>query len=538
MYVSTFYYGHIPNKEEAFIMKKIISVFLSVVMIFTTVIITAPVSSAASGADIPVIHVCGYGAVLVKDNADGTKEQIYPFKVEDNFIEEKAKEILPVFAKAFFTQKWDDFCDVLVDTLVPVFEPIALNNNGEADNNTRADWTWNVKTLRNYKNSEGKYSPTAYKFHYDWRLDPLVIADTLHKYIEDVLTVTGAEKVALYGRCLGSNVVAAYMQKYNGENVQEVIHYASSLYGADQCSKAFTGELYLDADSIERFAYDYDLGLGEYYTELVTSLVTLMNKTYSLDITCWAVNNVVEDIYLDIFPEILINSFGTFPSYWSMVSADDYDRAMDTVFYGSDINEYKGLIDKVENYRRVVLDNFEEKSIELAEQGIEYSNIVKYGVQLLPLTDNSSQLADGTVTVKESSFGATTSTVTGKLSDDYIENANKNGTAKYISPDNQIDASTCLFPDTTWFIKNLEHNYFPDSMNALVSEIVNNNGYTVESDPVYPQFMVYDYDSDTYSPMTADNCNTTDRWDVTFFRALAEFFKNLFQIIKQLVAGV
>lgn len=519
-------------------MKRILSWFLALTIIFTTTAIVAPVSYAASGANIPVIHVCGYGAVLVKDLPDGTKEQIYPLKVEDSFIEEKAKAILPVFAKAFFTQKWDDFCDALVDALVPVFEPIALNNNGEADNNTRADWTWNVKTLRNHKNSEGKYSPTAYKFHYDWRLDPLVIADSLHKYIEDVLTVTGAEKVALYGRCLGSNVVAAYMQKYDGENVQEVIHYASSIYGADQCSKAFTGELYLDADSIERFAYDYDLGLGEYYTELVTSLVTLMNTTYSLDIACWAVNNVVEDIYLDIFPEILINSFGTFPAYWSMVSADDYDRAMDTVFYGSDINEYKGLIDKIENYRTVVLDNFEKTSSNLAEKGVEFSNIVKYGIQLLPLTDNSSQLADGTVTVKESSFGATTSTVTETLPDDYIENVKINGNGKYISPDRQIDASTCLFPDSTWFVKNLEHNYFPDSMNELVSEIVNNNGYTVESNSKYPQFIVYDKNADTYSPMTADNCHTTDRWDVSFFKALAEFFKNLFEVLKQLITKI
>jgi len=69
-----------------------------------------------------------------------------------------------------------------------------------------------------------------------------------------------------------------------------------------------------------------------------------------------------------------------------------------------------------------------------------------------------------------------------------------------------------------------------------VSEIVNNNGFTVESASAYPQFMVYDYNTDTYSIMTEDNCHTTDRWDVTFFDALKEFFKSLFNIIKQLLA--
>lgn len=106
----------------------------------------------------------------------------------------------------------------------------------EVTDGSRADWTWTRETLRDRKNAAGKYSATAYQFYYDWRLDPLVTADTLRRYIEDVLYVTGAEKVALYGRCLGSNVVAAYMNKYNGEYVRDVIHYASSVYGATQCS--------------------------------------------------------------------------------------------------------------------------------------------------------------------------------------------------------------------------------------------------------------------------------------------------------------
>ncbi len=519
-------------------MKKILSLFLVLSVVFTTMAITAPVSSAASGADVPIIHVCGYGAVLVKDNPDGTKEQIYPLKVENSYIEEKAKEILPVFAKAFVTQKWDDFCDALVDTLVPVFEPVALDSNGEATNNTRADWTWNRKTLKNHKRADGTYSPTAYKFHYDWRLDPLVIADSLHKYIEDVLYVTGAEKVVLYGRCLGSNVVAAYMQKYNGENVQEVIHYASSVNGAPMLSKIFTGEVYLDADGVDRFFYDYDLGLGELYTELIQSLITLMNKNYSLDITCWAVNNVMKDIYLDIFPEILIKGFGTFPSYWSMVSVEDYEKAKETVFYDSDLNEYKGLVEKIENYRNNVQLKFDEITKSHIEQGIEFSNIVKYGYQIAPVTVDVDKLSDGIVFVDGSSFGATASEFNKTLPKDYIDNAVKNGDGKFISPDKQIDASTCISPDTTWFIKNMEHNYFPDSMNSLVSEIVNNDGYTVNSDTAYPQFMVYDYETDSYSPMTTDNCNTTDRWDVTFFEALAKFFRNLFKVIKQLVSSV
>lgn len=135
-------------------MKKIISVILLLSIVFGCVTCVIPLSSAASdGADIPVIHVCGYGALLVKDNANGKKETIYPLQVSDGYIEEKAKEFLPVFAKAFFTQEWSEFCEVLVDILAPVFEPIALDNNGEASNGSRADWTWSRKTLRDKMDS-------------------------------------------------------------------------------------------------------------------------------------------------------------------------------------------------------------------------------------------------------------------------------------------------------------------------------------------------------------------------------------------------
>ncbi len=514
-------------------MKKIMSAAVSIILILTVILTGAPVAIAAEeGADVPVIHISGYGGLITKKNEDGTKETVYPLQVPDGYIEEKAKVILPVFAKAFFTQEWSEFCDVLVDIFVPIFEPMALDKNGEATDGSRADWTWTRKALTNKKDKNGKYRVTDYKFHYDWRLDPLVIADTLHQYIEDVLYVTGEKEVVLYGRCLGSNIATAYMYKYKGEHIKEVIHYASAAYGATQCSKAFMGELYLHADGIERFMYDLDLGLEDYYTDLIQSLISLLNKTYGLDIACWAVNNVVEDIYLEIFPEVMRSGFATFPSYWSMVSVEDYDRAMETVFYGVDKAEYAGLIEKVEYYHNNVRLHFEDIAREHVEKGIGFSNIVKYGLQTIPVTVNSDELSDRTVTVRESSFGATVVPVGETFTDEYLNNAKANSTDKFISPDLQIDASTCFYPDRTWFIKNLDHNYFPDCVNGLVSEIINKKNYNVFSSEEYPQYLVFDDETQTISAMTADNMNTTDKWHVTYFEALRKFILALIEIIK------
>lgn len=512
-------------------MKKIISFVLSAVLLITGVLCVAPMTLATEdGTTIPVVHVVGTGTPILRINEEGVEETVYPLQIPEGYIEEKLDVFLPVFADAFFTQEWDEFCDVLYECVSPIFNQMSLDKNGNAVDGSFVDWSWSKEELANH--NDGVYSATEFKFHYDWRLDPMVTADTLHQYIEDVMEATGSDKVALYGRCLGSNMVAAYMHKYDGEYVSEVIHYASAAYGATQCSKMFTGELFLHADGVERFVYDLDLGLEDYLTDLIQSLVTLLNKTYGLDIACWAVNNVVQDIYLDIFPRIVGESYATFPAYWSMVSIEDYDRAMETMFYGKDVSEYAGLIEKIKYYHDNIRVPFEDDVKKFEEKGIEFSNIVKYGMQSIPVTENSYELSDQLVTVRESSFGAKALEVGKTFDEKYIDNAIVNSTARYISPDKQIDASTCLAPDKTWFIKNLKHKDFPDTVNGLVSDIVNNENFTVNSNPEYPQYLVYSYETETISPMTVENLNTTERWNTSYFNSLVKFFKAVFELIK------
>lgn len=518
-------------------MKKVLSIILCIILVATSVAGIVPgISAAADGANIPVVHVVGTGTPIHRNNPEtGEREILYPFQIPEGYINEKVEMFLPIFADAFFTQEWDEFCDVLYDCVMPILSQPALDKNGEISDDSYIAWNWSRDTLPNIQNN-GKYSATGYIFEYDWRLSPLTTADVLHQFIEDVLYVTGAEKVALYGRCYGSNVAAAYMYKYNGEHVAEVIHYASALYGATQCSKLFTGEMFLHPDGINRYVYDIELGTETYIQEFIQASVTLLNKTYGLDIVSWAVENVMKDIYLDIFPRIIRESYGSFPSYWSMVSIDDFDKAMETVFYGVDREEYSGLIEKIYDYRNNVQLKFEEDVKRYVENGIEFSNIVKYGLQTVPITKNSNELSDATVTVRESSFGATSTEVEENFSDEYISAAVENQTVRYISPDCQIDASTCLLPDTTWFIKDLYHKDFPSCVNGLVSDIVNNKDFNVYSNPEYPQFLVYEKDTGLLVPMTSENLNTTERWNVTFFDALIKFFKNLVIILQNVSA--
>ena len=110
------------------------------------------------------------------------------------------------------------------------------------------------------------------------------------------------------------------------------------------------------------------------------------------------------------------------------------------------------------------------------------------------------------------SFGATTSSVYETLSDDYIAKRVAEGKGKYISPDKQIDASTCLFPDLTWFIKGSSHSNWTTYELKMLYDICSSDRQLTFDDFPYSQFMVYNTEEDLLFPMTEENCNT-EFWD-------------------------
>lgn len=488
---------------------------------------TLALAADVPGTDVPTVYVLGANSGLVVYEPDGTKRQVFGFNLPDDFIQTTAKENLDVFKRAFFTQQWDEFCVVLRDIIVPLFDEIRLDENGEAPNGSVVDWGWSRDTLDGSKVG-GKYPTTRYHFQYDWRMDPYKTAEILHAYIEDVLAVTGEEKVNLVGRCLGACITAAYMEKYDGQYVDDYLLYCGALYGATQCTKAFCGELYLESGGVERFVYDLDLFADDVLTDLVQASVTLLRKTYGLDIACWAVNNVYRQIYLNVVPPILIDTFASFPGYWSMVADRDYEKAKQTVFYGADMEKYKNFIRIIDNYHYNVQVRTPELFAHYRDKGIGIANIVKYGWQTYPVTRHSDILSDQICAAEDASFGAVMSTITGTLKKSYLKTADM----RYVSPDLQIDASTCMMPDRTWFIKDLAHKDFPECVNRLFDYILNEDATVFDSED-YPQYMVYDNETETIAPMTTDNCDTTARYRHSFFEALRRFWKAVFTLIRR-----
>ena len=117
------------------------------------------------------------------------------------------------------------------------------------------------------------------------------------------------------------------------------------------------------------------------------------------------------------------------------------------------------------------------------------------GFASIPLTPSCGNLSDGIVDTKYSSFGATTSDYGETLPDSVLENTNP----AYLSPEKDIDASTCLFPEQTWFLRNTRHTLSNDE--ALIAALLNEQTQaTVNTFAAFPRFLIYDDSTETLLP--------------------------------------
>ena len=151
--------------------------------------------------------------------------------------------------------------------------------------------------------------------------------------------------------------------------------------------------------------------------------------------------------------------------------------------------------------------------------------VSKYGVQMIPTCESADLVGDQIASLYRSTFGATTSTVLTTLSDEYIEKQTNAGLGKYISPDKQVDASTCFWPDNTWFIKGVTHSDWTSFENNLTYTVITaDRQYTINDFTDCGQYMVaipqrdedgnikYGRDGSSYMyadyvEMTVDNCH-------------------------------
>ena len=537
-------------------MKKIIALILSVVLIFTlSSVAFAGIDRNETRSQIPVIRISGDGEALY--NAEGERIMHFRGLLEQNddedgdsssLYESIANILLPFLIDGVVFDNWDPYYENLKKEIAELFGEALLDNNGNPIEGTGlpanviADMEYNKVTDK--KGSKGFYSYNDYWFKYDWRLDPLKTADDFNEYVKCIKATTGADKVGIIASCLGTNVVTAYIAKYGTDDINGVTFDGGVSYGSEVLSETISGKFKVNGDAIERVLIDcanygfFDVG------SFLISTIDLLSASGLLDAV---VGVTKEHIYYKVLEGVTsalaLSTFFTWPNYWAAVTVEDFDTALNYVFgeEGSEKRvEYAGLIEKIENYDKVVRRNIPQIMQSIVDNDVNLGIMAKYGSQMIPVCESSEMISDQIASVYRASYGATTSTVYDTLGADYIAKQQQAGLGRYISPDEQIDASTCMFPDYTWFYKGATHSNWTSYEIKILYDVATSDRQLTVNDFEWGQFIVYDNKTDTAYKMTKDNCNT-EAWEadkevdspVTPFGKLLSLIKSVIKWFKE-----
>lgn len=544
-------------------MKRLLAIILALLLTFSLALPASAAELSTMGSQIPLVLLGGDGDTLY--DKDGN----YLFQIDDlghladgsskeDLLRSVANVLQPFLLQGLLLNKWEPYYEALEKEIGELTQEVRLDENGNVTNGSdiskaHRDEVQNNKSI-DKKGKKGYYAYQDYKFWYDWRLDPMEVADELNDYIEAICSVTGAEKVAIVGRCVGCNIMLAYLAKYGNDRVYGFGLDGTSSNGGEFISEAISGKFRLDGPAIERFLIDYDeLGMLQ-VSDFVLATVDLLVKSGAVErLDAVTRATIYDKVVKGVTSALSTSTFFTMPCYWGFVRAEDYDAAIEYVFGepGSEKRtQYAGLIAKLDRYHTEVVERIPDLMQGLAENGSNIAIVSKYGFQIVPTCESSDAIADQYASVKNSSFGATTSTIYGTLPDDYIAAREAEGKGRYISPDRQVDASTCLFPDYTWFTKGARHGNWTRTENELMYTVSTADRQLTIDDFDLTQFMVYDAENKVMVPMTEENCHT-EYWTAdeevdhptsflqklkNYFGALREWFRQLILVLKEKTA--
>lgn len=502
--------------------KKLSATLLAAVMLLSCFVIS-PVAGAEE-PNIPTVYVCGMNQSIYSADGKALYENGH-VPTPDGYFGDAVKKCMPDFINAVLFGRWEKYHQSFMEIWEPVYREIRLDKNGEVTNGSYI--TFDAETVPLKLNGDG-----AYSFYNDWRIDPFATAEKLNIFIQRVKAETGAKKVNIISRCEGCNILMAYLAEYGYDDVNCLEFYASAANGVDAVGAAFSGDFELYPKELQAFYYASRISLGdENITLVINSALDWLVETYGFERACELLKTIVPALYENVLYDILLSSYGSFPGIWACVGPDYYAKARKIVFDGRE-EEYKGLIEKIDRYDREVRQRNNELLLKAKAAGVKVAVIAKYGeyIYKAPVCRECLDVSDDAISIPNASFGATVSdTKYEQFSERYLSRANM----KYISPCKRIDASTCLFPDTAWFVYGCDHDNFPAAIDSLLKKFFATDGtMTVDTYPDYPQYMTYA--NGKLKPMTADDVtiDLKEQQDSGFIARLFRAIKKFFELIK------
>ncbi len=494
--------------------KKIVSVILAI-----TLAVVAFVMPVGAAKVYPLVIVSGIFSTKLYANV-GEENEKEVFSLDDATMEAMVEKIGGSFLKDFFLlgynkDNFDRFADEFIPVINEYLDPIGYNSDGTPKDETIGFYQLE-KPMSEYTDEEKaglsvfadayakEYGEeNVYNFSYDWRESPIDIAEELDEYIQNLKDDLGVKKVNVVAHSMGANVVLAYLSAFGGKSINNLVFASPAWKGTSLAGNIVTKDIEFNMFTVENYLVQLaNVSATTHITAFIISYIATydgLSKEYFGDI-----NKVVHGILPRLYSDAIIPNIAGMPGFWGLVPDVDYLAGKETLF-GDAINP--DLEAKIDAYNEIQRNA--ESIIESAmEDGMKFGIVVGYNCQIIPISDEYEQ-SDTIIDVEYASGGATCSRYL-KAHDDWgkIYNQKEKDGHNHVSWDNKVDASTCMFPEYTWFYKNLQHNAY--SVDEGTTDIVvwllgADEQYTVHTDVEnYPQFSLYNTYKRKVTPIHID----------------------------------
>lgn len=477
-------------------MKKIISVFLAIVLALLTSVTVFGAAEKESRTPTVVVSGMNFAGLVIDkgtENERSTLGEINPVDIVSTLV--------------FGLMKTLVFMDIdgLTLSIFNYASDILKGYSCDEEGNS----VYNVSTDSSYPLSAGNYSrfteaddtdyaetgvvvacmeefgaDNTYFYYYDWRLDPFDIADGLNDMINLAMEEAGSDKVNIICCSMGGVETLAYMTEYGTDKINSCIFLCSTVYGAYVVSDILTGNIQMTDDAVMNFLYGLAKGSD------LEGLLKFLEFTKLSNVLCSLAGGLVDSLKEGAFEYVLKPNFATMPVLWALVLPEEYETAKQYCFGGEE-EKYAKLIERAERLQEM-MRNRDDMLKSAVDKGMKIAFVSNYNSALVPVYPRATTQGDGVLETALMAGGATVSEL-GKTLDVPA--------GKYVSADKAIDASTCLFPDYTWFVKDAPH--IACRVNSTYGEfikyiITSETQVSVTSNPLYPQFMYADAEQNVY----------------------------------------
>lgn len=496
--------------------KKVISILLTAVLIFSILI---PIVHAEEIKNIPQIDMRGFMSYTIYEDKDDP-DSMPAFPPSTSKIRKSIKKLIPAMSSLAVTNNWKKFGESVVPVINELMFPLGYDNNGEAMYDTGVHFT--------YPTREEITDTMHTEFIYDWRADPLKSAEQLNDFVNYLTDDLGFEKVCIECHSYGGVVLLSYLSEYGTDKVYSCCFNASAVYGAAFAGQLLQGNVSVSADTITEFLKGIfshkDLEL------LLDTLADAMKKAGITGLVSDFVNNTFMKLSDIIWENSILPIFANWPSTWALCPDKDFENAYNFVFgriYSKDGQDHSGLENKINSFNTKIRSSREDNLKKINDE-INLYVIARYGYYGVPLNPIWIANTDTVLNTEAESFGAKCKTMSYEDMFDISE--------KYVSPNGAIDASTCLFPDQTWFIRNCKHSQKDASINQFVYSLLHSDGQaTTETFDKYPQYLLF---NTITSALNADTDNNTELYKDTFMNKFIIFFKKINEFFRKILSSV